>query len=141
MGVSYDIIDLETNQIVNTFGLKWLQQYTDFNIPKFDRYDMLDYCQEEIDKLTEQLSEYEKKQSVVTLTDLKNGLISKIYPCEDEDDLKEILQTFLDERALPPDEDAVMNIRWLIQHFKSFQDFLIPYIWSSYNKYKTEISY
>lgn len=140
MGVSYDIIDLETNQTVNTFGLKWLQEYTDYNIPNFDRYNMLEYCEDEIQKLTEQLSEYEKKQ-FETLTDLKNSLISKIYPCEDEDDLKEILQTFLDERALPTDEDTVINIKWLIQHFKSFQDFLIPYIWSGYNKYKTEISY
>lgn len=140
MGVSYDIIELETNQIIKSFGLKWLQEYTNFNIPNLDRYEMLDYCQKEIEKLTEQISEYENKQSL-TLTNLKNDLISKIYPCEDEDELKEILQTFLDERVSIIDEDSVNHIKWLIHHFKSFQDFLIPYIWSAYGLYRIEISY
>jgi D-mannonate dehydratase len=140
MGVSYDIIEVETNQIVNTFGLKWLQNYTDFNIPKVERYDMLDYCQEEIEKLSEKISELEIQQSQ-TFTDMKDELISKIYPCNDEDELKEILQTFLDERNPNTDESNINHMEWLIHHFKSLQDFLIPYIFSSYEKYRAEISY
>jgi hypothetical protein len=101
---------------------------------------MFDYCQEEIATLNEKISELEKQQSR-TLTDMKNELISKIYPCEDEDQLKEILQTFLDERILYSDESSINHMKWLIHHFKSFQDFLIRYILDSYGKYRSEISY
>lgn len=140
MGVSYDIVDTETNQTLKSFGLKWLQEYTNFNIPTYGKYEMLDYCQEEINNLTEQLLEYETQQSK-TLTDIKNDLISKIYPCEDEDQLKEILQTFLEERIPNTDESKKNYIQSLIYHFRSFQDFIIPYIWTTDGNYKTEISY
>jgi hypothetical protein len=140
MGVSYDIIEVEANQIVKSFGLKWLSEYTNFNIPAFEREDMLDYCQEEIQKLETQLIEYETYKSK-SINEIKNDLISKIYPCEDEDELKEILQTFLEERIPNRDEPNVSHIQWLIQHFRSFQDFLIPYLWSDRNLYRAEISY
>lgn len=140
MVVSYDIVDSDTNQIVKSFGLKWLSEYTNFSIPAYGKYEMLDYCQEEINNLTEQLLEYETQQSK-TLTDIKNDLISKIYPCEDEDQLKEILQTFLEERIPNTDESKKNYIQSLIYHFRSFQDFIIPYIWTTDNKYRAEISY
>jgi hypothetical protein len=140
MGVSYDIIEVESNQIVKSFGLKWLQEYTNFNIPDFEREDMIDYCQEEIEKLETQLIEYDTQKSK-SINEIKNDLISKIYPCEDEDELKEILQTFLEERIPNLDESNVEHIQWLIHHFRSLQDFLIPYIWSARPLYRAEISY
>ena len=146
MGVSYDIIELNTNEVVKSFGLKWLQEYTNFNIPDFEREDMLDYCQDQIEKLETQLIEYESQKSK-SINEIKNDLISKIYPCEEEDELKEILQNFLEER-IPNGEEAEAEpkanqsyTQWLIHHFKSFQDFLIPYIWSARALYRVEISY
>jgi hypothetical protein len=140
MGVSYDIIDTRNDQIVNSFGLKWLQEYTNFNIPDLERTDMLDYCDEEIKKLESQLINYQNHKSR-SLNELKNDLISKIYPCEDEDELKEILQTYLEERIPNLNESNLSHIQWLIHHFKSFQDFLIPYVWTSSDLYRVEISY
>jgi len=138
MGVSYDIIELSSNQIVNTFGLKWLSEYTDFNIPKLERQEMIEYCEEQIHNLEEELERCEKSR---TLDDLKNNLISQIYPCETYDELEEILKTFLDEKIPNTNEEQINHIKTLIHRFDSFQNFLIPYIWDNYHKYKAEISY
>jgi hypothetical protein len=139
MGISYDIIEISTNQIVSSFGLKWLQEYTNFNTPSLEQQSMIDYCDIEIEKLEEELSLYENEQCK-SLSDLKNQLISKIYLCETEDEMNEILQTFLEER-IPNDENKITYIQQMIQHFKSFQDFLVPYIFDNQYIYRGEISY
>jgi hypothetical protein len=140
MGVSYDIIEIESNQIVKSFGLKWLSEYTNYNIPDFDREGMLDYCQKEIEKLETQLNDYEN-QKLKSIHQMKNDLISKIYPCEDEQEMKEILENFLEQRSQNQDELNTSHVLWLIHHFRSLQDFLIPFVWSESNLYRGEISY
>lgn len=133
MGISYDIIDSQSNQTIASFGLKWLQEYTNFNTPNLDRSDMIEYCEQEIDKLKMEFDDFQSK----SFHELKNNLISKIYPAENENQLKDILSYYLDEMSPNSDLDQIYYLDTMIKNFKSFQTFLIPYS----PEFRGEISY
>jgi hypothetical protein len=132
MVVSYDIIDNSTNQIVSSFGLKWLQEYTNFNMTTLDITDFFDYCQEEIEKIEMELVECSTTKSSEILNEMKNNLISKIYKCEDEEELKDILLDFLENFQMIQLSDTqqknIEYLNWIIEYLKSFQTFLFPYL-------------
>ena len=123
MGISFDIIDLESNQVVTSYGIKWLSEYTEGEIPK--------YCQSQIEIIKASLSQSEIRESKHFL-DLKSELLSKINSCESKYVLKKTLITFFDEKNEAYNEESSITYnKLLILHFESFQYFLIPYLSSS----------
>ena len=139
MGISFDIIDLESNQVVTSYGIKWLSKYTEGEIPLFDIQDMVKYCQSQIEIIKASLSQSEIRESKHFL-DLKSELLSKINSCESKYVLKKTLITFFDEKNEAYNEESSITYnKLLILHFESFQYFLIPYL-SSSTMYRSEIS-
>lgn len=139
MGISYDVIDVKTNEIIATFGLKWLSDHTNGNVPNLERQDMIDYCEDEIEKIEDEMNKMNNQMEIYV--QMRNKLISEIYICSNIDELRETLQTFLEENDFVYDNDRLKNLNWLKSKFRDFQDFIVPYIWNNYYNYRTEISY
>ena len=140
MGISYDIIFTMSNQGVESFGLKWLQEYSNFNLPNLDMIEMIEYCQVEIDKLEYELNSFDQ---ITTFENIKNKLIHKIQISKDKIELQDLINQVMDEdMILDPSEDKINHITWMIENFKRLLDFIGKYLWSeNSNHYRGELSY
>lgn len=153
MGIDFDIIN-ETGNLVDRYSIKWLDREWDKNFSSTYSHStikkIIDYCDEEINKLTDKLNklkiiincweevDFEKRKK------MKIDLISSI---DNEKEFYSVLE-YLDEydtneyddkitlskgSKLVADYDRYSSFKSYFTHFKNFL--------SKYDKYKYEITY
>jgi hypothetical protein len=142
MGISYDIIERSTQQVVARFSLNWLRDSNMIGdyIPNFEQNAMANYCQDLIDKISSNLDELIYQQSCQFL-DLKKKLLEEIRESDQKKTLSAILIKYQDKVFVDEDEERIAILKDYTQKLLAFQNFLIPYLWDRQYLYKGELNY
>jgi hypothetical protein len=143
MGLSYDVIERSTRQVVATFPLNWLrdsQLIENDSIPNLEQNGMVGYCQDLIDKISGDLDELFYQQSCQFL-DLKKTLLEEIRESDQKQTLSNILIKYQDKVFFDDLEERITILREYTQKLLAFQNFLVPYLFDKQYLYKGELSY
>jgi hypothetical protein len=153
MTVDFDIIDKSCN-LIDRYSLGWLIRYYDVsfisNHYKQSINSIIQYCDEEIIKLTNKINKFEKildclnEQNFQKRKILKINLISNI---DDENDFYSTLEYFTEYHMDEYNNTLQLNnnsklmsdfeyVSLHILHFKNFENFLVKY-----KEYNYEITF
>jgi len=149
MGIDFDIIDVSGN-LVDSYGVKWLVREWDKNFTStylhYTIKDIIDYCDKEINELTNKLSKLEiiincrDETNFVKRKKMKISLISSI---DNEKEFYSTLEYFSefnyneydDEIKLSKSSKLLADFEHYLSfksYFMHFKDFLLKYEGSKY---------